>query len=404
MKTTKASFDVLILDGHARQALVAVRLLGQHGLRVAVMGYKGENTPAFSSKWCSKAVECPHAEATDEYAEFLLTFLKENKVRVLIPSSDGTVEILQKYRTQIEKYTKIALGSGLALQKAIDKEKTLKIAEKLGMKVPQTIVVKTAKGVDSAVKKLGLPLVVKPPISWTEGTEGQKRLISALATTLDEAKAAYVDLSGNGYPVLFQQYLSGSREAISVFYAHKTFHAIFSQWAKRTQPPLGGMSVLRESTKVPRDTGAQTKKLIKAIGLEGYSEVEFRRDEDGYAYLMEINPRMSASIDIAVQAGVPFPYMIYQWARALTIDTVSTYQTGLWERYFAGDLVNAVQSIQQRGRPGIEKPSQVIADFFISTFTPMKYDYVDTTDLKPTLTALTNFVTRNVRKVKNFNS
>jgi predicted ATP-grasp superfamily ATP-dependent carboligase len=399
MKKFKPTFDALILDGHARQALVAVRLLGQHGLRVAVMGYKDENTPAFGSKWCSKSVECPHDEATHEYAQFLISFLKEHSIGVVIPSSDGTVEILRKYRTQIEKYTKIALAQELALAKAIDKEKTLQIAENLGMKVPKTVVVKSAKSVDAAVRKLGLPLVVKPPISWTEGKSGQKRLISELATTLEEAKSAYVNLSGNGYAVLFQQYLSGAREAVSVFYYDKKFHALFAQWAKRTQPPLGGMSVLRESIKVPRDTAAQTKKLIKAIALEGYSEVEYRRDEDGNAYLMEINPRMSASIDIAVQSGVPFPYMIYQAARGLTIDTVSTYQIGLWERYFAGDIVNAVQSIQQRGRPGIERPSRVIADFFISTFTPMKYDYVDTTDLKPTITALFNFVTRNVQKV-----
>src|SRR2546430_14580761 len=82
----------------------------------------------------------------------------------------------------------------------------------------------------------------------------------------------------------------------------------------RTDPPLGGLSVLRQSIAVPPDIGPQAEALVREIDLEGYSEVEFRRDAAGVSYLMEINPRLSASVEVAVRAGVDFPNLLYQWA------------------------------------------------------------------------------------------
>src|SRR2546428_3246710 len=79
-------------------------------------------------------------------------------------------------------------------------------------------------------------------------------------------------------------------------------------------PPWGGESILRQSIPVPPDIGDQAERLVREIDLEGYSEVEFRRDHAGVPYLMEINPRLSASVEVAVRAGVDFPYLVYQWA------------------------------------------------------------------------------------------
>src|SRR5213596_1719701 len=80
--------------------------------------------------------------------------------------------------------------------------------------------------------------------------------------------------------------------------------ARFAQWAKRTSPPLGGNSVLRQSIAIPADIGGDAESLVREINLEGYSEVEFRRDAAGVPYLMEINPRLSASVEVAVRAEI----------------------------------------------------------------------------------------------------
>src|SRR5207245_7013715 len=140
--------------------------------------------------------------------------------------------------------------------------------------------------------------------------------------------------------------------------------------AKRTEPPLGGNSVLRQSIVVPPDTGAQAEALVRELDLEGYSEVEFRRDSNYVPYLMELNPRLSASVEIAVRSGVDFPCLLYQWASGGPIDKVEGYRTGGWMRYLTGDLMTTITALQQRGRPEVTPPVRAVLGFAHSFFMP----------------------------------
>src|SRR2546428_6922325 len=108
--------------------------------------------------------------------------------------------------------------------------------------------------------------------------------------------------------------MPGRREAVSFLHANGQVYARSAQWAKRTNPPLGGDSVLRQSIAVPADIGDQAERLVREIDLDGYSEVEIRRDRNGGAYLMEIKPRLSASVPIAVRSAVPLPLIVYERA------------------------------------------------------------------------------------------
>jgi len=173
-----------------------------------------------------------------------------------------------------------------------------------------------------------------------------------------------------------------------LFYANGEIYALFAQRVERTDPPLGGTSVLRQSIAIPPDIGEQAARLVREIELEGYAEVEFRRDSMGTPYLMEINPRLSASVEIAVRAGVDFPYLLYQWASGEQIDVVKSYRVGACMRYLWGDIAATAAALQQRGRPGVAPPARVIFDFCTSFFVPMRYDYLDWRDPLPIWTAI----------------
>jgi predicted ATP-grasp superfamily ATP-dependent carboligase len=260
--------------------------------------------------------------------------------------------------------------------------------------------VRSIDEVKEALREVGLPAVVKPIESWVWQEKADnndhrgKRITSQLVTTVAEAKLAVEELTSLGGATLFQQFLTGRREAISFLYANGMIHARFAQWAKRTEPPLGGQSVLRQSIAIPDDIGDQAERLVREIDLEGYSEVEYRRDSAGKPYLMEINPRLSASVEIAVHSGVDFPYLLYQWAIGDQIERVQSYRVGKWMRYLKGDIMTTIETIQQRGRPGVTPPIQSILDFCSSFFTPMRYDYVDLKDFKPAFIATRDFTSQ----------
>jgi len=54
--------------------------------------------------------------------------------------------------------------------------------------------------------------------------------------------------------------------------------------------------------------------------------------------LMEINPRISQSVEVAVRAGVDFPRMQFEWARGGSIPTPPGPVLGLRVGWLAGDL------------------------------------------------------------------
>jgi predicted ATP-grasp superfamily ATP-dependent carboligase len=397
MLVKNSQYDALVLDARLRQSLVAVRSLGLRGMRVAALELENDSESSnrvttFSSRWCREKFVSPRYEqGTQPFLAHLERVLDQTSPRVLITSSDGTVAVIRQHRKQLERRINIALAKEPALAIAIDKKQTLEIAESLGIGVPRGVIVSSVHEVPTALHEVGLPAVVKPNESWLWGQQQGARLICKLVTTPEEARLAVEELTGPGGTTLFQQFLPGKREAVSFLYAHGEMYARFAQWAKRTQPPLGGTSVLRQSIAIPEDIGDLAEQLVRAIELEGYSEVEFRRDDAGKPYLMEINPRLSASVEVAVRAGVDFPYLLYQWANGDRIDHIKSYRVGGWMRYLEGDLITTIQSVTQRGRPGVTPPARAILDFIGSFFKPMGYDYVDWRDPLPAFAAAADF-------------
>jgi len=401
-----AAFDVLVMDAGLRQSLVTVRTLGLRGMRVAALEIDtnaafSSKVATFASRWCKQKFIAPSYEQnTRPYLEYLNKVLDQTGAQVLITSSDGTLAVIRQYREQLERRVKIALAKEAALAIAVNKEQTLEIAQKLGIGIPRGVIVSSINDVPEAICEVGLPAVIKPNESWLWGEDQGARLICQLVTTPDEAKRAVEDLTRLGGTTLFQQFLSGRREAVNFLYADGEMYARFAQWAKRTQPPLGGTSVLRQSIAIPDDIGDQAERLVREIELEGYSEVEFRRDSEGKPYLMEINPRLSASIEVAVRAGVDFPYMLYQWANGDKIDQVKSYRVGGWMRYLEGDFITTLQSFTQRNRPGVTPPVRALLEFLGSFFKPMGYDYLDWNDPLPAFMATADFVNYMLQKFK----
>ncbi len=391
--THQATFDALVLDARLRQSLATVRSLGSRGLRVAAVG-SSARLLSFSSRWCQQAFICPANEGTDAYILYLEQLLDHIGARVLITSSDATLALVRRYRDRIEPRIRIALAREPALGIAINKERTLEVAKQLGLTVPRGVNVKTVSEVTEALREIGLPAVVKPAESWAWNKQHGKRPVSKLVSTPDEAQQIVEELQRFGVTMLFQQLISGRRESISLFYAYGQIYACYAQRHTRI---VGGESALRESIAVPPDIGVQAERLVREIDLEGCAEVEFRRDDAGNPYLMEINPRLWASTELAVRSGVDFPYLLYQWASGEKFDRVMSYPVGGRLRYLKGDILNVATSLSTSRQQGIPErevtpPGRAILNFCLSFFIPMGYDCLDWKDPLPVLTTMVGFI------------
>ncbi len=401
------TYDALVLDAKLRQSLMTVRSLGSRNMRIAALETssaleKSKHVPAFSSRWCKAAYIAPaYAQNTELFLTYIEQVMEKVEVRVIISSSDGTIAALRKHREQIERRgVRIALAKESALKMATNKDETLEVAKQLGLGVPRGVMVTSVSEVTEAIREIGLPAVVKPTKSWLWGEERGSRLLCELVTTKEEARLAVEKLTRFGGSVLFQQFLGGRQESVSLLYAQKDFYASFAQWTMRAQPPLGGVSTYRQSIPLPSDTGYQAQSLVREIELEGYSQVQFRRDTNGKAYLMEINPRLTSGIEVAVRSGIDFPYLVYQWANGDHVDRTLGYRTGVRMRYLEGDFLTTIQNIAQHGRPGVTPPIRALLEFLVTFLIPMGYDYFDWRDLHPTWTASSESVDRIHHRLK----
>jgi len=400
LATRQETYDALVLDARLRQSLATVRSLGSRGLRVAALG-SSAGLPAFSSRWCQQAFVCPADEGVDAYLPYLEQLLDRISVRVLIASSDATVALIHRYRERLEQRVRIALAGEPALGIAINKERTLEVARHLRLSVPRSVSVKAVGEVEAALSEIGLPAVVKPVESWVWNKQKGMRLARKLVTSPDEALRAVEELTSFGEAaVLLQEFIPGRRESISLLYAQGQIYACYAQRHTRI---VGGESSMRQSIPVPPDIGDQAERLIREIDLEGCSEIEFRRDIAGNPYLMEINPRLWTSTELAVRSGVDFPYLLYQWASGEKIDEVKSYPVGGRLRYLTGDMkymAKALAAVKQRGRPEATPPARAIFDFCTSFFTPTGYDYVNWKDPRPAWTATVGFVRDLLRRLR----
>lgn len=80
--------------------------------------------------------------------------------------------------------------------------------------------------------------------------------------------------------------------------------------------------------------------------------VEFRGTEDGIPQLMEINPRFWGSLQLAIDAGVDFPGLLYELALGRLPAVPQGYQTGIRSRWLLGDLDRLYLVLRDRNTSG----------------------------------------------------
>ncbi len=138
--------------------------------------------------------------------------------------------------------------------------------------------------------------------------------------------------------VLLQRFIPGRGAGVFMLYQQGKLRAQFAHRRLREKPPKGGVSVLSESTRLEPKLAEQSEKLLDALDWHGIAMVEFRHGEDGRFYLMEINPRLWGTTQLAIAAGVDFPRLLYRLAIEEPLGPAPAYRLGQRLRWIPGDI------------------------------------------------------------------
>jgi predicted ATP-grasp superfamily ATP-dependent carboligase len=292
-----------------------------------------------TSRYASERVVLPDPAVNfDNHVRALVDALASQRPDATLASIDSSVEALHRNRSEMGRLTAPALASFEAVEIALSKESVLEIARSLAVPVPRSTPVTSPTELEAAAAEIGFPCVLKPERSWRSLGGGGERLSPIIVRDADEARRAGHGLVREDAPVLVQEFAVGDRETIKLFRDRGRTLVRMAMLVDRAWPPLGGSSVMRRTISPPTDVLDHAERLVAEVGVDGYSEVEFRRDAHGRPLLMEINPRLSQSVEVAVRAGVDFPRMQFEWARGGTIPSPPSPVLGLRVGWLAGDL------------------------------------------------------------------
>jgi predicted ATP-grasp superfamily ATP-dependent carboligase len=169
----------------------------------------------------------------------------------------------------------------------------------------------------------------------------------------------------------------------------------FAHRRLREKPPSGGVSVLCESVAPDPHLIEQAATLLGPLRWHGVAMLEYKQDRrTGQPFLLEVNGRFWGSLQLAVDAGVDFPYLAYQLALGQPLIAPATYRVGVKSRWLLGDLdhlVSRMRSKPDRDDPGPSKLRTVV-EFLKLAAREQRYDVVSPDDPRPGIHELRQYV------------
>lgn len=330
--------SVLVLDGNQRSALATVRSLGARGVRV-VAADETRATLAGASKYASASAVYPSPyDSPREFAEALSGIIARHGIELLMPMTEVTTDIILEQRAHWPQVA-AALPTLDTFRLLSDKYRLFQLARELALPMPHTHFIDTPAQAEALADSLTYPVVLKPYRSRIRvGT----RWLSTAVRYAHSAPELRLRVAGEpafqSHRFLIQEYIHGHGAGVFALYGRGAPLAYFSHRRLREKPPSGGVSVWCESAEVAPRLQQSAARLLQHVGWHGAAMVEFKVAADGTPYLMEINARLWGSLQLAIDAGVDFPYLLYCLARGESVAAVPSYRVGTRSRWLLGDL------------------------------------------------------------------
>lgn len=331
---------VIVTDGNERSALAVTRSLGQRGIPVYV-GAETAVSLAGASKYCTQSFAYPspwiHPE---EYVACLLGVARQWNATALFPMTDLAVELIGEHKERVGLALILPIPSLKQYRKLSDKYQLTAWAKEQGIPIPRTLFVPdgdVARVIDQVTK---WPVVVKPGRSLLKVDGIWKKTTVLYAHDPHDLRRLYHEVWYLKWPSLLQERISGEGEGVFGLFSRGEPLALFAHRRLRERPPSGGVSVLRESIPLPPQMTDYALRVVKSADWQGVAMVEFKIDRDSRVpYLMEVNGRFWGSLQLAIDAGVDFPWLLHQHGSGGAIAGGNEpYQVGIKSRWWLGDL------------------------------------------------------------------
>ncbi len=344
---------VFVTDGNQRATLAVVRALGHAGVPVFV-GEAAARSLASTSRYCAGSVLYPSPSAEEKsFREFLQHEMATGRYRMLLPMTDVTTRLAAEMRPSFPSELRLPLPPGQRIELGQDKGHVFDLARSIGIACPETWRPQSEQELESLAARLRYPVVIKPRFSRFRRDDAWNRGEVVYAADAPELIRRFKEGESSLPGTMVQRYIAGEGLGVFLLLWNGEAKAVFCHRRLREKPPWGGVSVYRESIPPQEPLVGNSVALMRALEWQGVAMVEYKVEATtGLPHLMEVNGRFWGSLQLASDAGVNFPAMLYRLSQGEAVPAITSYRTGVRSRWLLGDLDHLLLRLRGRTAPG----------------------------------------------------
>ena len=373
---------VLVLDACQRSALAVTRSLGKHGVMV-ITADRTETALAGLSKYSRYYNSYPDQQTQpDDFINEINNICSKYGIEIVFPMTELSSFLLINNQSSLANI-QLPFASAQSIESLSNKCSLMKLAKALAIPFPETWFCNSATSLSVPLDKLPYPLVLKPGKSWL--IHNNNWIHTAVRFASNQSQAADIlasDPAFSTHPFMLQRTVPGKGAGVFALYNKGKAIAFFAHRRVREKPPRGGVSVVSESRTVDPQLQKYAKALLDKVNWHGIAMVEFRVDDKGNAWLMEINTRFWGSLQLAIDSGVDFPWLLYQLSCGKKIPVIEHYKTGQRLRWILGDL-DSLYLVLRDKHFTLKEKSKAILDFLTPHPFITRHEVNRLSDLKP---------------------
>lgn len=292
------------------------------------------------------------------YADVLLDICRKEKVDIFFPQMSAELPVLLENISRFDDAgIKVSITRNDSLYIANNKLKLFEFMKENNIPVSKFSVMSSLDDFDKAIREVGYPekpVCVK--LTESSGARGVRVIDDSKSRyhifaheKPDSFYISYEDMKktledADEFPELMvMEYLSGDEYDVDLIADNGK---VLFMAGRRN--PVMVMSITQESVLEKNEEAYRiAEQIVEKLGLDGVIGIDYKFAEDGSCRLLEINPRIDATVSVFAAGGLNLPYLQVKHLLGEELPEVEVrYGTRLKRRYLEmftdqeGDCIN----------------------------------------------------------------
>lgn len=347
---------ILTLETH-RYILTVIRSLANIGYD-SIVGYcNSQDSEKFIqfSRYTRETWPHPGFNEEEKFIAALMYLLEERSdINYIFPLGEASSRVLARNFDRISRFCGILMANPIAIETCINKAMTYKHVCDLNIPLPETSVVRNLAELNTQIKKIGYPIILKPKTLTLGASFYGKKCI--ICNSPDEFKKHFPRWPDKHQDLILQRKVSGIRYSCLFASLKGNIISYFEEKTLRTDAYDGtGNAIDSVSSSPSKQRRDFCELLTRRLDYTGVGCIQFLvNEEDESAYFLEFNPRLDENCALPYFCGVDFPKQaieVHQYLRGEIISLPQYsggYPVGKRIHWLLGDISGILKELNHR--------------------------------------------------------